>query len=117
MKKPILNSVLFLVLSISAFSQNFQCINNNSIHYFTDGEFVKAIQIDSVVVEGDNSVFYNYPTLAETEDSDCYTQNGPSWIGRKMIAKPDGDNVFYNMDSLPITVKTLAEEEEQWMIF
>ncbi|NOX47129.1 MAG: T9SS type A sorting domain-containing protein [Chlorobi bacterium] len=117
MKKPILYSVLFLILSIGAFSQNYQCINNNSIHYFTDGEFVKAIQIDSVVVEGDNSVFYNYPTIAETEEFDCFTQYGPSWIGCKMLVEPDGVNVFYNMDSLPITIRTLAGEGEQWIIY
>ncbi len=117
MKKPVLISVLFLILSISAFSQNYQCINNNSVHYFTDGENVKAIQIDSVVTDGNNNIYYNYPTLAETGEFDCFTKNGPSWIGRKMMVKPDGDNVFYNLDSLSITIRTQAGEGEQWIIF
>lgn len=37
-------------------SQNFQCINNNSISYFEDENSIKVIQIDSVIAEGDDLV-------------------------------------------------------------
>ncbi len=109
----------FVVSFLSVFgqSQNFQCINNNSISYFEDENSIKVIQIDSVIAEGDDLVYYNYPTLGEADEIYCYDPLGPSWIGRKMVAKPDGDNVFYNKDDQPITIKTLKEVGDYWICY
>lgn len=78
---------------------------------------MRAIQIDSVVTEGENLIYYNFPTFGETEDPFCFTLNGPSWIGGQIKITPDGDNIFYNMDNDSITIKTQAELAEEWICY
>jgi hypothetical protein len=105
------------LLTINLFSQSFKCIIDNSIHYFENEGEIKTIQIDSVINEGDNLVYYNYPTLQAGPEQWCYALDGPSWIGRKIIEKPDGDFIFFNLENEPITIKSQAEVSENWVCY
>jgi hypothetical protein len=116
MKNQIFTLGLFLLI-MGGFSQNYRCISNNATHYFEDAETIKAIQVDSVVIEGENQHYYIYPTFAEGDDPWCYTQYGPSWIGKRMTDIINGDNVFYNLEDEPITIKTLADLGEEWTCY
>lgn len=116
--KKLVPLLIIILLSISSFSQNFRCINSNTTHYFEDAESaIKAIRIDSVVIEGENQTYYIYPTFARTDEWNCYTQYGPSWIGRKMTEVINGDNVFYNMEDEPITINTLSDLGDEWICY
>ena len=99
--------LLTLLTGFTTFSQDYQCIRDNATYLYSDGTYIKAIRIDSVVNTVDGLVYYNYPTLSWDDDLDCYNRYSPSWIGRKVLVKPNGDNIFYNKNNEPITIKTL----------
>jgi hypothetical protein len=116
MKKGILFSFTLLA-GLKIFSQDYQCIRDNATYFYSDGTNIKAIQIDSVVTSPEGLIYFNYPTLGPTDNSECLTRFGPSWIGRKVIVKPDGDNIFYNKNDSSITLKTLNNPGEYWTCF
>ena len=107
-------STLFL---LTGYSQNFCCLNSNTHSFFENGQQLKVIAIDTVVNAGEDLVYYNYTTLEEIEQYNCYALNGPSWIGLHMIAKPNGDNVFYNLDDKSIIIKTLSDVGDYWICY
>ena len=116
MKKGILFS-LALLAGFTVFSQDYQCIRDNATYFYSDGTNIKAIQIDSVVSSAEGLVYYNYPSLGPTDNSECLTRFGPSWIGRKVLVKPDGDNIFYNKNNESITIKTTGIVGEYWTCY
>ena len=94
--KNLLSLVTILMLVLTGFSQDYQCIRDYATYFYSDSTNIKAIQIDSVVSSEEGLGYYNYPSLGPTDNSDCLTRFGPSWIGRKVLVKPDGDTIFYN---------------------
>ncbi|MEZ5194933.1 MAG: hypothetical protein R2764_00610 [Bacteroidales bacterium] len=102
---------------IVAFTQDYQCIKDDATYCFSDGTNFKAIQIDSVVQEGENLVYYNFPTMTDEPEGDCYSRFGPSWIGRKITVKPNGVHTFYNKYDEPITIKTQIDINEYWTAY
>ena len=84
MKKGIFFSLIFLA-GFTVFSQDYQCIRDNATYFYSDGNNIKAIKIDSVVSTNEGLVYYNYPAMTpENGDKYCYSRFGPSWIGRKV---------------------------------
>lgn len=132
MKKNIpLFIICLLLINISAFgtsvadTNNYKCLDPLQTYYFS-GEFdqVKCIRIDSVKLETD-SVYYPFYTLCfvdsvETINQTYYHNYSPgisSWIGKKMILKPNGDNIFINRFNDSITIKTTASIGEKWVMW
>lgn len=113
MKKLHLLLVIFQIFSI-AYSHDYQCIKSGSEYFFTNENHFQAIRIDSVVSQNDNQVYYNFPAMGETIEPWCLTENGPSWMGRKMIATPAGENIFFNLENDAVTIKTQASTGQYW---
>lgn len=117
-----------LLINISTFgtseanTNNYKCLDPLQTYYFS-GEYdqVKCIRIDSVKLETD-SVYYPFYTLCfvdsvETINQIYFHNYSPcfsSWIGKKMILKPNGDNIFINRFNDSITIKTTALVGEKW---
>jgi hypothetical protein len=116
MKKGIFFLLAFLV-SFTVFTQDYQCIRDNATYFYSNGTNIKAIQIDSVVSTLEGLMYYNYPSLGPTDNPECLTRFGPSWIGRKVLIKPDGDNIYYNKINEPITIKTTGIVGEYWTCY
>jgi len=116
MKKFILLLTIILI-AFNAFTQNYKCIIDDEVHYFKSNWRTTAIQIDSVVTDGDDLVYYNYPTFQAGLEPYCYALDGPSWIGRKIVEKPNGDFVFFNMEDEPVTIKSQADVSESWVCY
>jgi len=113
MKKLQMLLVIFQIFNAS-YSQDYQCIRTGSEYFFTDDDHFQAIRIDSVVSQNGNQVYYNFPAMGETIEPWCLTEKGPSWMGRKMIATPAGENIFFNLENDAITIKTLASTGQYW---
>jgi len=80
MKTIIITSLFFMIAGV-AICQGYQCVFDDTEYFFTDGGQYKVIAIDSVVNTNNGLVYYNYPTMAEIENTYCFTRSGPSWIG------------------------------------
>jgi len=115
MKKAFLFWTMLLAVA-RVFSQDYQCIRDNATYFYSDGTNIKAIKIDSVVNTAEGLMYYNYPTIGG-DSWDCLSQYWPSWIGRSVLVKPDGDNVFYNKNNEPVTIRTLGELADDWMCY
>ena len=98
-------------------SQDYQCIKDDADYYFQRGSQITAIRIDSILSNNDSLLYYNFPSMVWNEEIDCFDRNGPSWIGRNISVKPYGDNVFYNMNDIPITIMTLATPGDFWVCY
>ena len=97
-------------------SHEYQTVYSNRIALFENsGKQIKALRIDSVKVDTD-SVFYPFATIQEVLKN-CFSPYKASWIGEKVVVKPDGTNLFFNRDGDTITLKTRARIKETWIAF
>jgi hypothetical protein len=97
-------------------SHEYQTVYSNRIALFENsGKQIKALRIDSVKVDAD-SVFYPFATIQEVSKN-CFSPYKASWIGEKVVVKPDGTNLFFNRDGDTITLKTRARIKETWIAF
>lgn len=116
--KCIINLSVLLFVFQMAFSQDYQCIKEDVTYFYSNDIFFKAISIDSVVSAGDSIVYYNYPTITDDYIYDwCFGRIGPSWIGRYISEKQDGEHVFYNKFNNPVSIQTLYNTNEYWTSF
>lgn len=96
MKRIFLIILLLLPIMISA--QNYKLVNAKSKKLFTDNNpnpFGYSLSIDSAFATGPDSLYLNFfnvsKDLTPTDtcffwgNPDCYKQDVPSWIGRKII--------------------------------
>lgn len=103
-------------LTLDALAYDFQTVYSNRVALFENSEKqIKALRIDSVKVDID-SVFYPFTTIQEVSEN-CFSPYKASWIGEKVVVKPDGTNLFFNRDGDTITLKTRARINETWIAF
>lgn len=97
-------------------SHDYQTVYSNRVAFFENSEKqIKALRIDSVKVDID-SVFYPFTTIQEVSEN-CFSPYKASWIGEKVVVKPDGTNLFFNRDGDTIILKTRARLNESWIAF
>ena len=110
----ILASILIGILTLNA--QNYQTVKSNRVAFFTsDQGNVKCLRIDSVKFHTD-SIFYPFKNIQKV-DYNCFSPYGYSWIGKKVIIKNNGYNLFFNKYNDTIKIKTNAKINESWTAF
>ncbi len=89
--------VLFLFPSLIMFGQQYKLFNRSSIKLFTTSPVVSStcgISLDSAVISGSDSVYFNYTALGEYFESDtcvfwggpyCIKQDRPLWFGNRIV--------------------------------
>ena len=61
-----------------------------------------ASQIDSVHYDSGDSILFPFKTLRTLQttfsnnNNTCSAVAGASWLGSKIVVKPNGDNLFFN---------------------
>lgn len=116
--KKYLKLCFLIFQSLTLFSQNYDAVKNDGIYLFSNGNEVKAIRIDSLSTIGTDTIFYNFFSI-QTVDSSfyCFNAKGPSWIGKQIIKKENGDFIFFNYHNDSIIIKTQAVVSESWKCF
>lgn len=116
MKRFNLLTFLIALTTLNALAHDYQTLYSNRIALFENSEKqIKALRIDSVKAVTD-SVFYPFATIQRISES-CISPYKASWIGEKVVIKPDGTNLFFNRDGDTITMKTHARGNETWIAF
>jgi hypothetical protein len=89
------------------------------------GEVV-GIRLDASVQTADGTEWFNHHAIQDVNTDPyagwCYSPDGPSWMGYKLLVKPTGDNLLYgiNKDDLAniffdtILIKTNATPGDSW---
>ena len=104
--------------SLSAFSQDWQCIQPAAVSYF-NGPFLRAIRIDSIKASGNDLVYYPFRSLRISYDIPNFNpvavdSNGGSWIGKTIRITPDGSTWFDTHWGDTVLIKTKATQGESW---
>lgn len=122
--KASLHTLAFLVIiANTSFSQNYQALKSNEVNYFMsqDQDYILASRVDSIELQGTDSVFYNFQTMREVIGlpitDPCKYYKGASWMGPKTLIKANGQNVFYNWNFEPITLETQAELNDTFVVY
>lgn len=115
MKKIRLIILLFLSFISCLSAQNYKTVRSDRVAYFSNQDSnVKCIRIDSIGYKSD-SIYYFSPNIQQL-DYRCFTPYGFSWIGKKMVIKPNF-NLFFNQNNDTIFIKTNSKINEQWKAF
>lgn len=111
MKHSFLVLFLFLFLSFTTSAQNYQSVQLSAECYFADSTgYVKAIRIETSYFNGIDSVYRNFFTKRDTGFFSILTCGvwvyGASWIGKEVILRNNGDNIFFNKDNDSLLIRT-----------
>jgi hypothetical protein len=131
LKLPLFFAILF---SIPVLAQDFRCIVPDEDRFFMDGTMLGLRVIDSdtnsvgiihnfqydvrAVSFGDASGCNPVTSCEENPFTEVYfTQLGASWMGKAMLEKSDGNNIFLNFNGDTIVINTLAGLNESWSVY
>jgi hypothetical protein len=111
----------FIIILLSIFcktrSQDYHTIRTGSDAYFTNpAGFIRAIRIDSLKVDGTDTILYNFNNIIAV-DYDCYGTDLGSWIGRPVLVRENGDTYYFNLQNDSILVCTRAGLNENWIFY
>lgn len=133
----LLFTMLSAMLTIISSSQNYQAINPDRIYLFeeehttpswSDYHQLRAISIDTVIFSSQDTILYNFNTIGYKDSiyhfGACFTPDGTSWLGTRVIKKPDGDMWFFNSyyensawQHRVMNLKTRAALNESWIFY
>jgi hypothetical protein len=111
--KKILFFLLLVTVRVGLIAQNHQTVVSTNTTTFI-GNQVESIRIDSSFVDMGDSIFYPFYNIQQV-DYDCFMPFFYSWIGKKIIIKPNGYNYFINRNNDTIKINTLAQLNENWI--
>ena len=111
MKNAFLLLALVLGSCAQLSAQNYQTFYSHRIAFFD----AKAIRIDSVKIEENDSVFYPIKAIRR-QNYECFTPYGASFLGEKIVIK-DNWNYFFNGQGDTIKIKTDAILNESFELF
>lgn len=120
MKKFYLLLLPFFFLHQNLKAQNYQTVQNGVEQFFADSTgYIKAIRIASVSFNGTDSVYTNFFTMRDISNYDtvCLWVNGPSWLGKEVIIRNNGFNIFFNAHNDSIFINTLANLNDTFTFY
>lgn len=111
-------TALLLLSTFTAFAQNWQAVYSDRVQYFNSG--LNAIKIVSASVNNDgDSTFKNY-TSVFLNKYNMYARHqwevtdSSSWIGKRLIIKPNGINEFIHTFNDTCFLYTHASDKDVW---
>lgn len=103
------------------FAQDYQTVRSDFVHFFTyETNWTPkyhGLKIDSVEFVGGDSIFYNYRSIRENPNSNCFQAFVPSWLGEKVVVRPNGDNLLFNSNGDTILIQTQSQVFDTWNMF
>ncbi|MBI5539336.1 MAG: T9SS type A sorting domain-containing protein [Bacteroidia bacterium] len=111
-----------LLICCNIFAQNYRTIKSDAEFYYistgTNYGDINAIKIDSTKIIGNDTILYNFRSMRNSVHGDtCGNLFGPSWIGNKVVLKPDGYNLFFNKVNDTIKINTRAPLNATWVFY
>lgn len=109
--------LLTLFLFLSTKGQNYECIKPLSVqHFLGDSSYpILSIRIDSMILSGDTTSFYNYYMFRPVGQSNNYwTVKGDPWTGKIVFKLTSGMWGFINGNNDTIYINSLAQVNDSW---
>lgn len=115
--KKLLPLLALLLVNNSVLSQSWNPLKPTTRNYFTNSNgYLRAIEIDSVIGYGGDLHYYPYRRLKISEGGiGGFTPDTiGSWIGRYVVARPNGDYQFVNHWNDTVLIRARAEVGDSW---
>ncbi len=117
--------LLISILVLTTYGQNYQTIKSNQLNYFGTNSLdqILATRTDSVVLSGNDSIFYSYKAVRGNNDpeqfniSGCPYELGPNWYGSHVVIEENGTNLFFNRFNDTIRIATQSSLNEQFLVY
>lgn len=113
----------FVMLLIPFFgtAQDYQMVRSDFVRFYLSeagGQTnYHGVKIDSVTVIDSDTILLNYWHVRQWEN-DCELEPfAPSFLGRKIVVRPNGENLFFNHNSDTIRFNTTANLNDSWNFF
>lgn len=109
----------FTLLSMGngAFAQNYSVLQADRTFLYEGSEgLIYGMRVDSIGQQSEDIIFHLLKNL-QGADYYCFIPEGPSWLGKNIRIKPNGESIFYNAINEPITIKTQANLNETWICY
>lgn len=115
-------TLVSLLSALLVSAQNYDCLHPDEQPWFTNGDgYLRGMRIDSTVTEDLHTVYYPYRTARALAGNFHYgfelDSNGGSWLGKRVVAQPDGIWQFDNLWGDTILIKTAAILGESWLFY
>lgn len=109
--------LLLAATTLKTLAHDYQTVYPNRVALF-DNYYnrINGLRVDSVKVIAADTILYPFANIQEVS-AWCYSPYKASWIGEKVVIKPDGANLFFNREGNTITLKTRARLNETWIAF
>ncbi len=117
MKTLHLYILLLTIVALKTQAHDYQTVYPNQTALFknTSNNRINGLRVDSVKVAAD-TILYPFATI-QAVSKYCFSPYKASWIGEKVVIKPDGSNLFFNREGGVVTLKTQARLNEPWIAF
>lgn len=117
--KKILLFIFAGVFTVHVYSQNYQTVNSSEVKLFEpDYGTIRGYRIDSVKVEGSDSLLYPSRSTRSLDDiSYCYNPHGSSMLGDYVRIVANRTNLFFNQNGDTIRIKTQAQVNDSWKLW
>ena len=115
--------------SLTVLSQqphDYQLFRQDATYFYNEitwSSQVVAVKLDSSAQTEEGTEWFNFNSFYNNRliPYECYKPDGPSWIGWKMLVKPNGDNVLYGYNNHfsiliedTVLIKTNALPGDSW---
>ncbi|MBK6963343.1 MAG: T9SS type A sorting domain-containing protein [Bacteroidales bacterium] len=112
-----ISMLLFIASFSTGNSQNYRVLKpEQTTFYSIYSDLYFGMRVDSVSIQGTDTIFHLLKNLQQM-DFDCFHTDGPSWMGDRIIVRPDGETSFFNGWNEEIAIKTQAPVGEEWMCY
>jgi hypothetical protein len=109
--------ILANFITVTLYAQNYRVLQpGRTTQYMDSWGYLLPMQVDSVSISGTDTNYFLLKNLQQM-DWECYHVQGPSWMGERVTIRPDGETSFYNIYDRPVTIKTKATLNEEWICY
>ncbi len=95
-------------------------VPGSKLFYTTNEGYLRGMRIDSISVIGADTIYYPYHSARNQRyfsDIGNFDSTGASWLGKKVVSKPDGTFLFDNLWGDTVQIMTKANVGDTWMFF
>ncbi len=127
MKKQVTLFLIIIIISINlslpAFTQNYKLLKPNKEYYFKTSSssiFDASFRIDSIQIEGTDSIFYPYIILKEPDTIlyDCHLILANSNVlGERIVKKFNEIFIFFNNQNDSILINPKSNLNDSWKLY
>jgi hypothetical protein len=109
---------IFIICFFETHAQNYRVFEWGAEHLYESTNEIVGIRVDSAIVSGSDSIFYNYFIINQYPDSlGCIGPYTPSWFGKGIIIPSDSVIYILNNNNDSLLIRPLDSVGSHWNFY